>query len=274
MKETADEAVAAAGRGPARRRRRSRWAARTRRGTPRATSGGTSSLAVERGPVRDRAPGSRAPAVHRVHERDDRQAEGRRPRPRRVPGQDRRGGRVPDRRAAGRPPVLVRRPRLDHGAVGDRRRHRARRDGVPVRRRARPPRARPALVDGRAAPHHAPRRLAHARARADPVRRGAGAVATTCRRCGSSPRPASRGTRSPTGGSPRRSARAGCRSSTCRAGPRSARASCRPTRSARSNPARCAARRSGWTSRCSDRTGRWRRRARSASSSAGSRGRA
>ena len=39
--------------------------------------------------------------VHRLHERDDRSAEGRGPRPRRVPGEDRRGGGLPGRPASG-----------------------------------------------------------------------------------------------------------------------------------------------------------------------------
>ncbi len=124
-------------------------------------------------PVRDARARPRAPPVHRVHERDHRPAEGRGARARRVPRQDRRGGRVPDRRAPGRDPLLVRRPRLDHGTVGDRRRDRARRDGVLFGHRPRPPGARPPLGHGRAPPHHAPRRLADADPRAHPPRRGA-----------------------------------------------------------------------------------------------------
>ena len=59
-------------------------------------------------------------------------------RPRRVHGEDRRGGGVPVRLPAGRPPVLVRRLRLDHGAVGDHRRAGQRCDRLPLRGRARP----------------------------------------------------------------------------------------------------------------------------------------
>ena len=44
----------------------------------------------------------RTPAVHRLHERHDRPAEGSGPRPRRVPREDRRGGRLPGRPASRR----------------------------------------------------------------------------------------------------------------------------------------------------------------------------
>ena len=47
------------------------------------------------------APRRRAPLVYRLHERHDRSAEGRGPRPRRVPGEDRRGGGLPGRLACG-----------------------------------------------------------------------------------------------------------------------------------------------------------------------------
>ena len=100
----------------------------------------------------------RAAAVRRVHERHDRAAEGRGPRPRRLPREDRGGGRVPDGPAPRRAAVLAHRPRLDHGAVGDRRHARQRRDARALRRRARPPRARPALVVRRAPPGLDPRR--------------------------------------------------------------------------------------------------------------------
>ena len=95
------------------------------------------------------------------------------------------------RRAA----VLAHRHRLDHGAVGDRRHARQRRDARALRRRARPPRSRPAVVDRRAPPRHDPRRVADAGARADGARRRRRSARTTCRRCASWGRPASRGTK-------------------------------------------------------------------------------
>ena len=63
---------------------------------------------------------------------------------------------------------------------------------------------------GRAAPRHDARRLAHADPRADGARRRAGATRTTCRRCASSARPASRGTPSPGGGTSTTSAAGRC----------------------------------------------------------------
>ena len=68
--------------------------------------------------------------------------------------------------------ALGHRSRLDHGAVGDRGRARARLDRVPLRRRSHASGARPTLVAGRAAPHHDPRRLADADPRDHPVRNG------------------------------------------------------------------------------------------------------
>ena len=105
------------------------------------------------------AAGQRASPVHRVHERYDRQAEGGPPRPRRVPREDRLRGRLPGRPASGRGAPLGDGPRLDHGALGDRRRARARLDRVPLRRRPDPPGSRSTLVARRAAPHHDARRL-------------------------------------------------------------------------------------------------------------------
>ena len=102
----------------------------------------------------------------------------------------------------------------------------------------------------------------------EPVRR------TICRRCGSSPRPASPGTPSPyrwffeeVGEGAADHQHVG-RDRGRRVLPVAA--SDQPARS----PARCAARRSGWTSTCSDPTGPRLARARSASSSAASPGRA
>ena len=130
---------------------------------------------------------SEHPAVHRLHQRArPGRPKGVRPRPRRVPGEDRRGGRVPGGPAPGRGPVLGHRPRLDHGAVGDRRRARAGRDRAAHRRRAEPSRARSALGHGRAPPHHDARRLAHPDPRADPARRRARSRARPLVACGSS----------------------------------------------------------------------------------------
>ena len=94
----------------------------------------------------------RASAVRRVHERHDRPAEGRGARARRLPREDRRGGRVPDGPAPRRAAVLAHRHRLDHGAVGDRRHARQRRHARALRRRARLSRTRPAVGVRRAAP--------------------------------------------------------------------------------------------------------------------------
>ena len=82
-------------------------------------------VAAQPGTLRHRTARQRTPALHRLHERDDRHAEGRAARPRRLPGEDRGRGRVPGRRPTGRRPALGDGPRLDHGAVGDRRRARA-----------------------------------------------------------------------------------------------------------------------------------------------------
>ena len=104
-------------------------------------------------------------------------------------------------------------------------------------------------------------------------RRRAGARPTTSRRCASSARPASRGTRTRGAGTSRWSAAAAARSSTSPAAPRSAPASCRPTPSRRSGRCRSAARRWAWPSTCSTTTA-GRCAARSASWCAPSRGRA
>ena len=69
---------------------------------PAATAGGTSCSPATSPAFETRAARRGASAVHRLHERDDRPAEGRRARPRRVPGEDRRGGRLPGRPASRR----------------------------------------------------------------------------------------------------------------------------------------------------------------------------
>ncbi len=190
-----------------------------------------------------------------LHVGHDRAAEGRRARPRRVPGEDRRGVRLPARRRHGRPLHVGHRHGLDHGAARGGRRGRARSDARDRRGRARLSRPRPPLGHGRAPPHHHPRRLADADPGAAPARRRAGRRATTARRCGSSARPASRGTPTRTGGCTRSAARAGRRSSTSPAAPRSARASSRRCRSCRSRRARSARRRSAWRWTSSDADG-------------------
>ena len=73
-----------------------------------------------------------------------RTAEGSRPRPRRLSDQGRAGHGPLLRRPSRRPRVVVHRPRLDDGAVAHLRRPAARRDGLPVRRRAGLASARPA----------------------------------------------------------------------------------------------------------------------------------
>ena len=118
-------------------------------------------------------------------------------RPRRLDGEGRRGGRLPDRHRPRRPAVLVHRPRLDHGPVGAHRRRSA--NGATV-----------CLYDG--APDHpgpdrlwafvaAPPRHRHCGISptlvrgADGPRRRRRSRPTTCRRCACSAPPASRGTR-------------------------------------------------------------------------------
>ena len=119
-------------------------------------------------------------------------------RPRRVPREDRRGGRVPGGPAPRRGAPLGHGPRLDHGALGDRR-------GAGAR-------ARPCLLTEGAPTHPGPDRLWATVERHGvttlgvsptliraliPAGRGTRCARTICRRCGSSPRPASRGTPTP-----------------------------------------------------------------------------
>ena len=82
MKETADEAVAAGGSVRHVDRRGSPGPNRTRRGTPDRDIRWDDLLASNADRFETARPGSRTPAVHRVHERDDRHAEGCRARPR------------------------------------------------------------------------------------------------------------------------------------------------------------------------------------------------
>ena len=71
-------------------------------------------------------------------------------------------------------PVLVHRPRLDDGSVGDLRVAAARRAAGALRGRARLPRSGPAVVARRAPPGHPPGPVADRHPRADGPRRGAG----------------------------------------------------------------------------------------------------
>ena len=107
-----------AARGPERGARRRRALGRARRGLARRAAGRRARL---RGAV---------PA--HVHVRDDRHAEGRRPRPGRLPRLDRARGLLPGRRRARRPDPLRHRHGLDHGPVDRRRRAR---DGLDARLR-------------------------------------------------------------------------------------------------------------------------------------------
>ncbi len=111
---------------------------------------------------RARGHGSRGRADDRLHLRHHRQAEGRRPRARRLPREDGLGDRLPDRPAPGRDALLGHRHGLDHGPVGDGRRGRARRDGGPVRGRAGLAGAGPRMGVGRAAPGQRARCVADA----------------------------------------------------------------------------------------------------------------
>ena len=221
----------------------------------------TGRAAAARGRLRDAVP-------PHLHVRDDRQAEGDRPRAGRLPRLDRARGRLPGRRAARRRHPLRDRHGLDHGPVDRRRRRRARRDA-----RLRGGRAglagRPALAHDRGASGS---RSSAARRRSSARSCSTATPRPTSRRCARSSRPASRGTPRPTAGSSSGSAAAAARSSTARAGPRSARASSRPPRRRRSRSARSAGPRSAWRWTSSiPRAARWSARARSASSSAASR---
>ena len=182
-------------------------------------------------PLRHRAARQRAPALHRLHQRDDGHAEGRAARPRRVPGEDRGGGRVPGRCASGRRAALGDGPRVDHGAVGDRRRARAGRDGGAHRGSAELPRPRSAVGDGGAPRRHHPGRLADADPRADPQRHRTRSRARPLILAdpGVDRRAVEPRALPMVDGGGRRGQVS--RSSTCRAAPRSARASCRRCRS-------------------------------------------
>ena len=123
----------------------------------------------------DRRRGGSRDALHAdLHLGHDRPAEGRRPRPRRLPDQGRPGPRPPVRPRARRHAVLVHGPRLDDGAVGDLGVAAARRAARALRGRARLPGPGPAVVAGRAAPRHPPGPLADGHPGADGARRGAG----------------------------------------------------------------------------------------------------
>ncbi len=152
--------------------RRSRHALERRARRPLGRSPGRTA-----GALRHRGARQRASAVHRLHQRDDGQAERRAARARRLPGEDRGGGRVPDRCAPRRRAALGDGPRLDHGPVGDRRRARAGFDRAAVRGSAEPPRPRPVVGDGGTPRRHHARRLAHAHPRADPQRHRTGSLA-------------------------------------------------------------------------------------------------
>ena len=114
--------------------------------------------------------GLRAPVPPHLHLGHDRQAEGRRARPGRLPRLHRARGRLPGRRAPGRRPPLRHGHGLDHGAVDGGGRGRARlQDRL---RRGRSGQAgRPALAAGRVRARLDPRPLADARAGAHSPRR-------------------------------------------------------------------------------------------------------
>ena len=121
-------------------------------------------------PARGRLRGA-VPA--RVHVGHDGAPEGGAPRAGRLPRLDRARGRLPDRRQGGRPRALRHRHGLDHGPVDRRRRRRRRRDDRVRRGRARLA-GRPALAARRVGARDDARPLAHARARAHPQGRADG----------------------------------------------------------------------------------------------------
>ena len=112
-----------------------------------------------------------------LHLGHDRPPEGRRPRARWLPDQGRAGPGAPVRPRPGRHAVLVHRPRLDDGSVGDLRVADARRAARPLRRRARLPGSGPAVGAGRTPSDHAPRPVADRHPRPDGPWRGAGPLA-------------------------------------------------------------------------------------------------
>ena len=148
------------------------------------------SLGRARRPPEPRAPGSGARLRDAddgdLHVRDDGPSQGRRPRPRRIPGEDRRGSGVPGRRPRRRPRHVGDGHGLDHGPVGRHRSGRGRRDARALGGSARLPRPRPAVGARRAAPDLGARRLAHADPRAALARRRPRWPSTTARRSGSS----------------------------------------------------------------------------------------
>ena len=119
----------------------------------------------------DARDGPGRPADDHLHVRHDRQAEGHAARARRISCQGRagHGTRLRHRRRGHR--LLVHRPRLDDGTVAHLRLARPGRDDGAVRGHARPPRARQAVADGRAARGHGVRSIPHPRAEPDDARR-------------------------------------------------------------------------------------------------------
>ncbi|CAA9540257.1 MAG: Acetoacetyl-CoA synthetase, partial [uncultured Thermomicrobiales bacterium] len=111
-------------------------------------------------PGDDGGHGRRRPLHDHPHLRHHRAAEGRSPRPRRVPDQGGARSGLLLRPARRRHPLLADRPRLDDGAVGDRRRADAGGDPGLVRGHAGSSRAGPALALGRGPRGHRPRRRA------------------------------------------------------------------------------------------------------------------
>jgi len=112
-----------------------------------------------------------------LHVRDDGPPQGRGARARRVPRQDRRGVRLPDRRPRRRPVHLDDRHGLDHGPEDRGRRGSTRCHAGRVGGRAGLPRPRPAVAARRAAQDHGARRVPDADPGAPLTRRRAGHAA-------------------------------------------------------------------------------------------------
>ena len=219
-----------------------------------ATSGGTTSFPAPR--RSSRRSNRRQRALHdHLHLRHHRPAEGRGPRPRRVPDQGRPRPGLLLRPATRRHPLLADRSRLDDGSLADLRRADRRRDAHALRGHARLSEPGPALAAGRGSPGHRPRRRADGHPRADGQGRRIGCATATAPRCACSARPARPGTPAPGAGTSTRSARGAARSSTTRAGRRPAAASSAASRCARSCPAGSTPRCRGWTPTWSTTTG-------------------
>ena len=207
---------------PARRRRR-RSPAATCPCRTAATTTTRRSLAAAAAGLHARGNGRRGPAVHPLYLRQHRQAEGRRPHHRRLPGLGRLHPPARLRLPARRGLLVHRRRRLGHRPHLYRLRPaRQRRDHADVRGHPLLPRQLPLLAGRRQAPGQHLLHRAHRDPLPDARRRGPGEAAPAARACASSAASASRSIRRPGSGITGSSATAAARSSTPGGRPRPA----------------------------------------------------